>query len=156
MNQFRNDIINWLTKNGISNIDIDFRENFCYDVDNHIIYCGTCTNEEGEKFFQQYLYEYGSDWGALLWGPMLCFLHELGHACTLPNFTPGELKVCHFLKGIIDEEEPYNWYFKYWDTPDEFAANMWVINFLDTYVDAVCDLYSIMVSGYKHIYEKVS
>ena len=141
---FHNDLLNWASKNGFSNVDFDFSENFEYDRTNHIVYLGI-NADDNALAINQFLYEYGSDYENL-WCPIIALIHELAHHMTLPCFNEMELHIFDMAK------ESMNNIMDYWHIPDEFSANIWAINFMNTHYEALNELYQIMVNGYTAIY----
>jgi len=146
-NRFKSVLINWLCSQNMSNIDINFAEDFGYTTDDdlgiHILNIGVIANNEGCNYFEQFLYEYGCEYLGIPY-PILAFLHECGHINTLNQFSPSELYLYQITKQFSHDENPYEWYTNYWLLPDEFAANIWVINFINTHIDEVeqlCDIF---------------
>ena len=89
INTFKSDMINWLCEIGLSNIEIDFEEDFGYafdpDTGRHCINFGVVDYAETGKWFEQFCYEYGCDFVGIP-APIMSFLHECGHAFTLASF----------------------------------------------------------------------
>lgn len=148
---FKNDIHDWLCRNGFSNIYVDCASDFCYSNDTHTIYCGMEANDEAGHYFGQFIHEYGCE-NIEFWYPVFCFLHELGHHMTMPNFTNNEILTLHFLKEIQEDETAYDWYFHYWDFMDEFSANMFVVDFINNKLQEVEELEEILMRHYQAMY----
>lgn len=141
--RFKLGIIKWLCKNNFCNIDIDFEYDFGYAVDDdmgiHCINIGVEANNAVGNYFEQFLYEYGCDYVGIPY-PILAFIHELGHVSTLQNFSQFDLKLFELAKQFSHGESDHDWYFRYWEMPDEFEANMWAIDFINNHIDAVEEL----------------
>jgi len=142
---FRIDIIKWLAKNNISNIDIQIADQFAYNPEERTIYFGVYDDKETGLEFAQYIYEYGCEY-VDIWYPILAFLHEVGHVRTLDNFDEKD----RFYYQIIKSFKTTN--FDYWNVPDEFAANMFVIDFINNNVDALNELIEIIMVDLSAIY----
>jgi hypothetical protein len=73
----------------------------------------------------------------------LSILHEVGHAVTCKYFTDEEWLECATIKEILykkedaTDEEMGN---LYWNVPDEYAANMWLIMFANNFPTRVKEL----------------
>lgn len=133
-----NALIRWLEDNGFSNCDVVCEEDFSYDVINHKIECGVEEPRELGVLYAQYLYEYGCSHAPFLWASTLSFLHEAGHHLTAGCFREEELGFFNFVKEFAEDAGTY------WDTPDEFAANMVVVDFVNNHFDAVLELQNIL------------
>lgn len=133
---------NWIEKyfhfNGLTyRMDTFFGYNY---VDHYIII--SCLNnlKETHKKFRQFLYEYGAEAAAINFtNNSLAFLHELAHCLTTSNFDNIEMVVCNFKKESVDNA------FDYWEIPDEFEANMVVVDFINTNPEAVKELDNIFM-----------
>lgn len=157
-NQFKSNLINWLCANHMPNIDIDFDYDFGYLVDDdfgiHIINIGVEANDEVGSYFEQFLYEYGCEYCGIPY-PILCMLHECGHIMTLNRFSETELGLFQFAKQFDHGETDQEWLNKYWMVPDEFAANMWVVNFINNHIEEVEDLCNTFIHGWIALHETV-
>lgn len=146
--EFRNEVVKWMCRNGIPNIDVDCDEDFKYNYGTHTIYCGFENFYSTQSIdFEQFLYEYGCEYQGI-WTPVLAFLHECGHSLTNSNFTDVELDYYWIIKNLKDD------FFEYWEVPDEFSANVFVIDFVNSKIDAVAELCEIFINGYKAIYDE--
>lgn len=138
MKEFHDEIIQWLGCNGFDNVDVSFELNeFCFDGNRNIINIGSGYEFEVGRLFEQFLYEYGMEYVGF-YDPILYFLHELGHYNTVYSFSNEELWRYNFIKLLVNA-------FEYWEIPDEMAANMWVVDFVNEKVEAVeelCDIFS--------------
>ena len=138
MKEFHDEIIQWLGRNGFDNVDVSFELNeFCFDGNRNIINIGSGYEFEVGRLFEQFLYEYGMEYVGF-YDPILYFLHELGHYNTVYSFSNEELWRYNFIKLLVNA-------FEYWEIPDEMAANMWVVDFVNEKVEAVeelCDIFS--------------
>lgn len=142
-----NNIHNWLAKNGFNNIDLTTSLDFAYNITNNTIVIGTEKYPTVGRYFEQFLYEYGLEYSGIF-DSVLAFLHELGHVYTIPAFSNAELMLYQIAKNFTaedftnmeTEQEKFNYY---WELPDEFAANMWVINFVNNNIEAVEELCNI-------------
>lgn len=146
INTFRIDIIKWLTKYDISNIDVNIANRFAYDPEDHIIYFGIYDDiKETGIDFSQYLYEYGCEY-VDIWYPILAFLHEVGHVRTLDSFDEHDRLFMNVFKTFKTTN------FEYWDVQDEFAANMFVVDFINNNIEAVTELIEIIAVDLSAIY----
>jgi len=143
MTNFEKNIVGWLEYNNFD-VGVMFEEDFGYDRESNTLHIGTLAYEDVCRWFEQYLYEFGMEYTGV-YDPVLCLLHELGHYKTIDDFSEEELMVYDFAKNMLDDrmeiQEVMN---KYWDSPDEFAANMWVVNYVNLHIDAVealCEIY---------------
>ena len=157
---FKNSLIKWLTKNGISNLYVDYEDDFSYaindeDANIRCINIGVEKVEETGNIFEQFLYEYGCIYSDIPI-PVLCFLHEAGHHMTISNFSTIDLLLCDFLKKRIKDEDDFNFYYKYWLVDDEFEANMWMINFINNNIEAVEDLCVLFSQGWNKICSEIN
>ena len=141
INNFKSVIIKWLCEHDFSNLEIDFANDFGYinTDDLKCINIGIIPHPIEGNYFEQFLYEYGCDYVDIPY-QILCFLHELGHYNTVTNFSDEELWTYYFIKDIDEARISQEEYFKYWEIPDEFAANIWVINYINTHIEAVEEL----------------
>ena len=89
MENLKFELINWLRRNGFD-VMVDFTEDSGYDLENLVINLGTESCPDVESYFEQYLYEYGLEYVGIL-GPVLQFLHELGHHMTIKSFSQEEI-----------------------------------------------------------------
>lgn len=133
---------NWIEKyfhfNGLKyRIDTFFGYNY---VDHYIVIGWLNSLKETHKKFRQFLYEYGAEAAAINFtNDFLAFLHELGHCLTTSWFDNIEMVVCNFQKESVDNA------FDYWEVPDEFEANMVVVNFINTNPEAISELDNIFM-----------
>ena len=101
-----------------------------YDIEQNTIIIGLEEYPLANKYFQQFLYEYGLKYLDID-DDILSFLHELGHMVTLKSFSQTELKLFRFMKESDEnDKDSQKKYYHYWSVPDEFAANIWAINFI--------------------------
>ena len=137
---FKSEVVQWLCDNGFSSLGVEMNSDFCYstgeDIDfNYVNECvinvGVDHFDEIDKWFEQFLYEYGLEWMDL--GRVLPFIHELGHHNTIYSFSNSERLAMYYSKFRIfsDEEVTIEEMFEYWEMPDEFAANVWTVNFIN-------------------------
>ena len=151
--KLKNNLIHWLCAHDAANIEIDYEEDFGYaigDDNTRCINLGVTKWHEEAVYFEQFLYEYGCEYIDIPI-PVLAFLHELGHHFTLSNFTDFELKFCEIIKGADIEGSDFDFFYHYWELPDEFAANMWVVDFINNNIDDVNELSYIYWNGWKEI-----
>ena len=144
MSNFEKAVRSWLKKNNID-CNICFEDDFGYQIDNNTIHIGIMEYENVSHWYEQLLYEYGLDYVGIL-APVLAFTHEIGHYMTINNFTKEELLICHLTKQFMNSEDEHDWFNKYWEVPDEFAANIWAINFINNNIEAVEELCNIYVN----------
>lgn len=143
MSNFEKAIREWLKKNNF-NCDITFEDDFGYEWDTNILHIGILGYENVGRWFEQFLYEYGLEYVGI-YEPVLALIHELGHYASLNDFEEEELKLLSVLKNFNDDrmgsQKQMN---KYWELPDEFAANIWAINFINDNIEeieALCRIY---------------
>lgn len=151
---FKSEVIQWLCDNGFSNLGVKMNSDFCYSTGEDInfnrigecvIYIGTDRFDEIDNWFEQFLYEYGLEWMDL--GRVLPFIHELGHYNTIYNFSDSERLAMYYNKFDIfsDEDATMEEMFEYWEMPDEFAANVWTVNFINKNISEVERLVNIFL-----------
>lgn len=139
---FKEAIKDWLKKNNQPEVSIDFCTDFAFDDELNTLYIGVEEYAYMDACFQEYIAEHGCDWEGIP-GPVLAFLHELGHAHTIKDFNFEQRAFCQFSKSLIDVRDDLDEkeaIFAYWEVPDEWAANEWAIKFINENVDAVNDL----------------
>lgn len=108
-----------------------------YDYGENIIYLGK-KDKAIHNDFRQFLYEYGCNKNLTnYYNITLTFLHELSHCLTNNTFDDIEIIVCNFQKEYVDNA------FDYWYIPDEFEANMVVVNFINNNPEAIDELNNI-------------
>lgn len=144
---FGNGVANWLYDNGFEDVSITFDQGFYYQIQEKTIAFGWKSYPQVAEWFEHYLFDLGLEYTDI-YVPVLCFLHELGHHCTLSNFSNEEL--CHFafLKEITGPDEGTradveDCMIAYWNISDERAANEWAVSFINENIDAVCDLMQV-------------
>jgi len=155
---FKNDIQNWLHKNGFNDLMLGFAKDFAYALfENNKtgIVIGVKGYPEIGRYFEQFLYEYGLEYSGIL-DPVLCFCHELGHHITFKFFTKEEKALFELSKQFDHGESDQEWLNKYWEIPDEFAANIWAINFINNHIEAVEELCSIYIKDWPAIFEETT
>ena len=128
----------WFRDNGI-NCDIDFDDDFSYDAAANKVTVGKEYDVDVRVLFEQFLYEYGMEYVGFDF-QTLGILHEIGHFFTLGNFSMEELINCRFEKLFCEDDDDA---FDYWEIDDEFAANVWVINFINEHIEAAEKLANI-------------
>ena len=129
----------WLDKNGFNNLDVIDDDSFMYDIDNKTIHLGVVSTSEG-VWFEQFEYEYGMEYCGIL-PDVLAFLHEIGHDRTIEYFDIYDRERDIAAKFILNmNEDDQSRMMQYWELPMEFAANMWVIDFVNTHIEAVEEL----------------
>lgn len=138
--KLENDLNIWIQKYFYFN-GLKFRYNntSAYDYKNNIIYLGK-KDKPIHNDFRQFLYEYGCNEDLTNYdNNTLTFLHELAHCLTTSWFDNIEMVVCNFQKESVDNA------FDYWEVPDEFEANMVVVNFINTNPEAISELDNIFM-----------
>ena len=129
----------WLEKYNFD-VNLDYDDDFAYDIEQNTIIIGLEEYPLANKYFQQFLYEYGLKYLDID-DDILSFLHELGHMVTLKSFSQTELKLFRFMKESDEnDKDSQKKYYHYWSVPDEFAANIWAINFINAHIDAIGEL----------------
>ena len=145
--KFKTDLANWFNKHGFGNVDLCFGEDFMYimfDDDSFAVQIGVQAYPEVGRYFEQFLYQYGLDYVGIF-DPVLSLIHELGHSQTIQYFNAQEQLLCKLAKQFNHSTNEQDWYNEYWEVPDEFAANMWAVNFINNHIEAVeelCDIYA--------------
>ena len=150
MSEFKSALSEWMHKIGVD-CDIKMDDEFAYNVTNNTLLIATEKNSEVECYLEQFFYEYGADYvgyGFFVLG----ILHELGHYFTLSSFDTEELLLCKIKKMLVNGETMYKTACEYWETPDEFAANIWAINFINHHTAAVDELANIFNKEFYHVY----
>ena len=138
MKEFHDEIVKWFGRNGFDNVDVCFDfDSFGYNFDKCIINIGVGYEPEAGRLFEQFLYEYGMEYVGF-YDSVLAFLHELGHYNTVYNFNRQSLSMYNFIKVFQDS-------FGYWEVPDEMAANIWVVDFVNENIGAVEELCNIFL-----------
>jgi len=132
----------WLVRHHFD-VVIDFGDDFSYNTDYHILTFGTKSYPDVGRYFEQFLYEYGMEYTGIF-DEVLCMLHELGHYMTIDNFDEGERVECFLFKHLIRGED-FEWFEGYWSVSDEFAANMWVVNYVNENIEAVEELCNLLL-----------
>ena len=139
MKEFHDEIVKWLGRNGFDNVDVCFDfDSFGYNPNTYVINIGVGYESEAGRLFEQFLYEYGMKYIGF-YDSVLAFLHELGHYNTIYHFNSDDLFCYYAIKALTDDP------FKYWETPDEMAANVWVIDFINKKVEVVEELCNIFL-----------
>ena len=136
-------LINWLHSNGFD-VMVDFAEDSSYDKDKLVINLGMESYPNVGRYFEQYLYEYGLEYTGIF-DEVLAFLHELGHHMTINSFSEKEIFILAMSKEFLDVPDEHEWYEEYWLMPDELAANMWEINFINSNIEVVEELCDIFI-----------
>ena len=156
-NKFKATVIRWLCNHGFPNVDIGFKEDFGYAIDNYtnMINIGVEANPEVGKYFEQFLYEFGLEYVGIPL-PVLVFFHELGHHMTLSSFSSDELWLCSFAKNWSHGEIDQEWYFNYWNTMDEFAANAWEIDYINSHIEAVEEFCNMIIIAWSELCQEVN
>lgn len=145
MSKFEVELNCWLRKNGFV-CDVEFDDDFGYDRLTNTLIVGTIDYAEIGVWFDQFLYEYGAEYCGIF-SSVLSLLHELGHKMTIGSFSDDELIVYDTFKNLMEDRmENYNMMYLYWEMPDEFAANAWVVDFINGNIDAVEELCNIYIS----------
>ena len=156
--RFKSGIIAWLCKNGFANIEVDFEYDFGYAVDDykgiHCLNIGVEANDNAGNYFEQFLYEYGCEYVGIPY-PILALIHELGHVTTISNFSPTEMNLFYLAKQFDHGESEHDWYFRYWEMPDEFAATMWAVDFINNHIDAVEELCNFFIPTWIEMCETI-
>ena len=155
--KFKTDLANWFEKYGFGKLDITFDRDFALNVHEYhpILVIGVQSYPEVSRYFEQFLYEYGLEYIGIF-DPVLAFLHELGHRMTLDTFSETELKLFQITKEFSHEESEYDWYNSYWHIPDEFAANIWEINFINNFPEAAEELCMIYMNNWNEIFKDIT
>ena len=153
---------NWCNKNGIKDINVKAGIDFFYNPTMKSVTYAIMTTSEMEKTdtdFLQFFYEYGEVDG--IGCSVLSFLHEVGHFMTLHLFSKSEKDTAKAYKTTIvpSIKDRHERNYAYWLNPIEFAANVWVIEFIKNYYDAVIELGNIfqleLNSLYDNYYEEL-
>ena len=147
---FEVEVKSWLDRNGFCELDVVDDDVFMYDIDERLIHFGVVSTSES-VWFEQFEYEYGMEYCGII-PEILAFLHEIGHDCTIKNFTTDERKDDTFAKFILGmNEDYYSRMMQYWELPMEFSANMWVVDFINNHINAVEELCSIYMKYYEAV-----
>ena len=146
MSNFERMLREWLEKNGF-NCELKYADEFAYDRAENCLHIGIGEiPDDVQKCFEQFLYEYGMEYIGFC-APMLALLHEIGHSKTVMCFDDEELLGFMFAKFFIDSDmDPFDANIAYWEIPDEFSANMWLIDFVNNHFDevgALCEIFNL-------------
>lgn len=152
---FKANLLNWTIKNCLQNINtIDFGCEFSYNIAFKKVSLSFELNPI-VKEFNKVLDELDFPFEDVP-APILAFLHEVGHAQTLFNFTREEMGYFNFQKIYkgVDINAPYNQQIEqvraYWNIADEYAANKWIVDFAKSNPNAIMNLFDIFCdSNYK-------
>ena len=146
----------WLRKNNLWNVKhfaLDRGFGYC-ELLNHTLYIGV---EEEKPEIQQWFIEFLEENG-LLWEeipvPILAFLHEVGHSETLPYFNKEDNFAFYVNKMAFKGKWDRQTAFDYWSVPDEFAANTWLIEFVNNHIDAVIELINLYADNWNNLSEE--
>ena len=116
---------NWAKAQGFNNIKVQLGDYSEYNRAEGLVTVGMAAQSETMRLYKGFLEErYGIEGLGPCPQQFLSFLHELGHAATLPHFEEMELSCFEWLKEGVSS------YKAYWSIPDEEAANEWVVDFL--------------------------
>ena len=151
MSEFEVRLRAWLENQGFD-CDIMFDDDFGYDWFENKLHVGTVTYPTTGRWFEQFLCEYGLEWFGIL-DPVLALIHELGHYATHESYSEEELYLFQAIKmfGTEDRMEEMNSMFKYWEVNDEFAANMWAIDYINWNIEVVQELIDIYFESWKTV-----
>lgn len=152
------ELYHWLAKNllidSMPTIYIDSK--FYYDkVDRSITLGWDIEREDLPEAFNNWLLRHGLVWGNLPY-PMLAFLHEVGHYKTLDSIPCNDMYITWWIKGILAYHRENEDIDLYWNTPDEYAANMWLINFANNHEEAINELGNIFCNYWNDAIEEVT
>ena len=145
---FEVELKNWLDKNGFVGLDVIDDDEFMCDIDEHIVHFGIVSTSEG-VWFEQFEYEYGMEYCGIM-PDVLAFLHEVGHDCTSKYFNLEDRINDSSAKFILSlNDDNHSRMIQYWELPMEFAANMWVVDFVNHHIEAVEELCGIYLKYYE-------
>ena len=153
MTNFEKAIDKWLKENEF-NCGFYFDDDFGFDWVENKVRIGTMGYNNVSRWFEQFLYEYGLEYTGIF-DPVLAFFHELGHWATNEVFSDSEKMLFNIAKDFIDDRmENQNNMIKYWEMPDEFAANIWAINYMNNHIEVVESLCQIYVDYWNEFIEE--
>ena len=158
LEKFRTDVENWFAENGFSELGFTFGEDFAYIIlsDEKLgIQIGVQAYPEVGRYFEQFLYEYGLEYTGI-YDPVLAMLHELGHNQTVHYMDEAFVTLCDLAKQFVHTEDEHEAYNEYWLVPDEFLANLWEIDFINTHIEAVEKLCDIYAQDWSAIFEEMT
>ena len=149
------DVNAWIARQGWDNLGVKIGEEFEYGPEDNLIVLPIFYNEADnvtDTLLAQFLYEYGLDKMYIKDMYTISFLHEIGHYFTLGQFTEEEwweyiYQQEHKMPQITDN---YLRNFTYWELPVEFAANMWLINWIEQHPDEFQEL-QMMLDSYMQL-----
>ena len=161
IHDFNNTLSLWINENITPNIEVFEGEDFCYYYEEHIVQWGLIARENTDNNFLQFLHEYGLDYDAV--SPfVMSFLHEIGHAVTLSNFSDEMQAEERYAKNsMIVSKSNIDVNYWYWELPTEFAANMWAIEWANNNIEkftelhALCKQYLTMIGNDENVIEQV-
>lgn len=107
-----------------------------------------------DTYFMNFLKKYGykGDFDCIT----LSILHELGHFETEHLFSKEEWESDSVLKEVIcfnpceNDKELEEVNYRYWQTPTEFSANLWLIMYVKAFADKVEELENIIDKNYNY------
>jgi hypothetical protein len=147
-------LMNWLGKNGWGEVLVmKDPDGFMYDMSEQIISLGIYEEPDTDEYFKEFLTQHGCTYADECPAPMLAFLHELGHHNTIYDFDHFDLVLSSFIKDSLSDDDGMTErekVFTYWETPDEYAANMWEIEYLmnEDNFPAIEELFDILKEIY--------
>lgn len=128
---------------------------FSYDqLDCSITLGWDLRREDLPEAFNNWLLQHGLIWGNLPY-PMLAFLHEVGHYKTVDCISLTDLHHTWFIKGILAYRDNKDMDL-YWNTPDEYSANMWLINFANNHEEAINELGDIFCNYWNDAIDEIT
>lgn len=116
---------------GISNMDFELEEDFCWYPDDDTIDIAVVFAETSENVFSNYCISLGLD-RDLFDSFGVSLLHELGHVKTYYTFSKEQIKEYEKNINILEtaEIDDCTRYLTYYKLPVETAATKWAIDFI--------------------------
>lgn len=132
----------WLEKNGFAARVVGTYSDFCWDIQNNLIYYSFAIGNTNLKLWDKLLVSLGCQYNI---DPFFSiFLHELFHSITYPELLDEEIDESEDIKNQLMEKENFTKedYWLYYNLPMEIVATQGAVNFINTHPNEVRDLIS--------------
>lgn len=152
----------WFNNHGISNLHFVEGEDFCYYPETHAVQWGMLLNDEQEKMYAQFMYEYGLKREVNPF--VISLLHEVGHYMTIHQLDEDVVmfeRVAKQLRAETVEDATYDLHCWYWELETEFSANMWAIEWIENHpaefeeLNRLCEEYGVQIFNNTEIMTQV-
>lgn len=151
VDNFKNELLTWMHENDIIEVkDVMIGSYFCAHIEEHTVILGGLNQNSLErvgKWADHFFVKNGCKYSDIP-AVVIAILHEVGHIQTYTQFSFDErMDFYEKKKPSHTEEEAY----EYWYVPDEYAANKWAIEYINTHIKAVLGLYDICTKYWSRI-----